>query len=244
MVTNTWIAEEVSLLRALALQTPCLTFAQIMRGWFEKNEDAHAATEQALGRLAGARLITQRVIEAHPLQILDKPLFTWRPGEAPPGERRLINLALRARERWQATYVATTFFTASPKAVRLFGAFHDARHTKHCEATHNLHLGEVFVRYLTLRPKLAAMWLGEAAFPVLGFDIKGMKDPDAFLVNAKGQAMRIVEFVGSYSAEHLQKFHEHCAGGAAQRLSHFLRHRCHSDLGQLYSPTGTAYELW
>ena len=116
MVTNTWTAEEVSLLRALALQTSCLNFAQIMRGWFAKSEDAHAATEKTLARLAAARLITQRVVEAHPVLTLDKPMFTWQPGEAPPGERRLLNLALRARERWQAAYVPTTIYVAAKKA--------------------------------------------------------------------------------------------------------------------------------
>ena len=70
------------------------------------------------------------------------------------------------------------------------------------------------------------------------------EDPDAFLVDPVGQAVRIVEFAGSYSAEHLQKFHEHCAGSAARRLARFLGPHCHSHLGQLYSPTGTAYELW
>ena len=244
MVTNTWNAEEVSLLRALALQTPCLTSSQITRGWFAKNEDAQAATEQSLARLSAARLITQRVVEAHPLQTLEKPLFTWQPGDAPPGERRLLNLALRARERWQAAYVPTTIYVAAKKANQLFGAFLAASHTRECEATHNLHLGELLVRYRTVRPKLAAAWWGEAAFPKLGFDIKGMKDPDAFLLNTHRQAVCVVEFTGSYSVEHLQKFHEHCAGGAALRLARFLGLRRNSHLGQLYSPTGTAYELW
>lgn len=244
MVTTTWTAEEASILRALALQIPCLTFAQITRGWLTKSADAHAIAEQRLTRLAAAGLITQRVVEAHPVLTLDKPMFTWQPGEAPPGERRLLNLALRARERWQAAYVPTTIYVAAKKANQLFGAFLAASHTRECEATHNLHLGELLVRYRTVRPKLAAAWWGEAAFPKLGFDIKGMKDPDAFLLDPSGQALRIVEFVGSYSAEHLEKFHEHCAGGAAHRLARFLRPRFHSDLGQLYSPTGTAYELW
>jgi hypothetical protein len=244
MVTNAWTVEEVSLLRALALQTPCLTFAQITRGWFAKSDGVEDSAERTLARLASAQLITEQTIEAHPLQALTKPLFTWRPGEPPPTERRLTTLAERARDRWQLAHVPTTVFVASPKVVRLFGAFHDAHHTKHCEETHNLHLGEVLVRYRTAQPQLAAKWWGEAAFPKLGFDIKGMKDPDAFLLDPRGQAVRIVEFVGSYPAEHLLKFHEHCAGGAAQRLNRFLGPRFYSALGHLYAPTGTAYELW
>ena len=244
METTTWTVEEVSLLRALALQVPCLTFAQIRQGWFAKRDAAEGLVERTLTRLASSQLITERVVEAHPLQSLDKPLFTWRPCETPPGERRLTNLALRAHERWQATHVPTTIYVATKRANQLFGAFLAASHTRHCEATHNLHLGEVFVRYRAARPSLAAAWWGEAAFPKLGFDIKGMKDPDAFLLDPTGQAVRIVEFAGSYSSEHLQKFHEHCAGGAAQRLSRFLGPRFHSELGYLYAPTGTAYELW
>jgi hypothetical protein len=244
MMTDTWTAEEASLLRALALQTPCLSFGQIIRGWFAKSDAAEDTAEQILTRLVDAQLIEEQTIEAHPLQALTKPLFAWRPGESSPTERRLATLAERAKDRWQSVYVSISVFVASPKTIRSFGAFHDVRQTKHCEATHNLHLGEVLVRYRTAQPRLAATWWGEAAFPKLGFDIKGMKDPDAFLLDPLGRAVRIVEFVGSYPAEHLLKFHEHCAGEAAQRMNRFLGPRFQSGLGHLYASTGTAYELW
>jgi hypothetical protein len=71
-----------------------------------------------------------------------------------------------------------------------------------------------------------------------------MKDPDAFLVSPNGTASRILEFAGSYDAEHLAAFHEHCAGGGASRLADSGWGDDDNPFSQLYHPAGTGYELW
>jgi hypothetical protein len=244
MVATSWTVHEWSLLRALALQTPCLTREQILRGWRVGENDSTSVADASLARLLNAKLIESCVIEAHPLLPLAKPLFAWKPGDPPPSERRIKSLSEQALQRWELPHVAATVYVASRSAARLFGAFVAALPIKHCETNHQLHLSEVFMCYRKTRPKFADAWLGEAAFPKLGFDVKGMKHPDAFLLDAEGRAQRVVEFVGSYPAEHLERFHEHCAGQAARRMAQFLGTSSQSPLQHLYQPEGTAYELW
>jgi hypothetical protein len=100
----------------------------------------------------------------------------------------------------------------------------------------------VFLRYRLLRPRLATGWRGEATLPKLGFAIRGMKDPDAFLVDSQSRCRRVIEVVGTYEVHHLCAFHAHCAGDAAARLA---RHRGLSTaFSNLYPQEGIGYELW
>lgn len=244
MVANSWTAAEFAVMRALSVQVQGTTLDQIARMVFSHEQSPLQRVEQALDRLTAAGLIESRAVETHPLEQLAKPLFVWKPGDPHPNDQKLKKLSHRACSRWTLPPVVQTIYVATQYAARSFGAFVDSWRVKPCEATHNIHLAEVFVYYSVRRPRMAAMWLGEGAFPKLGFDIKGMKDPDAYLINPTGTAERVIEFAGSYSADHLANFHSHCAGSAARKLSHFCRaHRsCH--LARLYAPQGTSYELW
>lgn len=231
-------------MRALAVQVQGTTLDQIARALFSRQDLPSQIAEQALERLMAAGLVESRMVEAHPLEALSKPLFAWKPGDPHPTDQRLAKLSLLTRSRWSLPPVAQTIYVATRNAARCFGTFLDFGRVKPCEATHNIHLTEVFVHYSVRRPRMAALWLGEAAFPKLGFDIKGMKDPDAYLINSAGTAERIIEFAGSYSADHLANFHSHCAGSAARKLSHFCRAHQNCRLAALYAAQGTSYELW
>lgn len=244
VVATNWTTTEFALLRALSMQVQGTTLDQIARALFLRQQSPLKRAEQALERLAAAQLIESRVVETHPLESFAKPLFVWKPGDPHPTDHRLKKLSLRARSRWHLSPVAQTIYVATRYAARCFGAFLDSRRVRACEATHNIHLAEVFVYYSVRRPRLAAMWLGEGAFPKLGFDIKGMKDPDAYLINHTGTAEQIIEFAGSYSADHLANFHSHCAGRGASRLAQFCRDHRDFRLAKLYAPQGTRYELW
>lgn len=244
MVATGWTATEQSLTRALALQVPCLTLEQISRGWFASADEPRRAAESAAARLLTAGLLERRQWDAHPLLPLTAPLFRWRPGAVAPTRRRFESLAERASERWELHHVGVEVNVATRAARRALGAFGGNGHEKACEATHDLHLAEVFVQYRLRRPLLAAAWHGEAAFPKLGFDLRSMKDPDAFLLNEQGQAERIIEMTGRYTADHLADLHEHCGRRAAQRLSTIAASSPRSYLARLYPREGTGYELW
>lgn len=231
-----------SLVRCLALQVRMLTLDQVTRGWFGAAA-ANGEAEEWLTVLIRASFVERRRVEAHPVVRLDRPLLSWRPGLPSPKTKVFEEIAQTSRARWTLPEVPTDVFIASKRAVRLFGAFSDSRRIKECEVTHDLHLSEVFVSYRNSAPQMASSWWGEAAFPKLGFVISRMKDPDAFVLSATGQATRIIEVCGIYEPEHLVGFHQHCAGTAAARIKDRLGNSA-GMLSRLYSPKGTGYELW
>lgn len=239
-----WQPVEQEIVRTMTLRVRLVTAEQVARGWFASSDDQIAAARAVLSRLEQGKLLTRRVLEAHPILEMRRPLVAWSVGSPAPTEVDWESVAAKARSRWDQDHVPVEVYSATKEAVSVCGAFLDSRHVKHSEATHDLHFTEVYLRYRHRAPRLAARWLGEAAFPKLGFEIHRMKDPDAFIVSADGVADRVVEFAGSYDAEHLAAFHDHCAGGATQRLADQGWYASDSALARLYAPEGTGYELW
>jgi len=245
-LSSEWTTQEYEIARALAIQVPTMTLDQIDRGWFREGDDARCQAAGAINKLISGGLIDRRSVEVPPIVKLVKPLHSWAPGTPAPSHNRLASIAERAARRRSvnAVLTETETYVATPDTARLFGAFMHAGPPKECELQHDLQLGEVFVRYLRSRRRQARQWLGEAAFPKLGFDIRGMKDPDAFIILDDGEASHILEYVGNYSVEHLAEFHAHCSGQATQRLAAFTSAESKSMLSRLYNPRGTGYQLW
>ena len=237
-----WSAIERDVLRTIALCVRALTVRQVSKGWFEGKADE--AAQKVLSRLENAELVKRTIVEAHPVIKLERPLLTWTRGSRTPSHHQFESLATAIRDRWNQSHRAIEVFTATKRAAAAFGCFVDASGLKHCEATHDLHVAEIFLRYRQHSPDAAAGWLGEAAFPKLGFTIRGMKDPDAFIVSQNGTATTIVEFSGNYEIDHLFAFHEHCAGKAAVRFAKHPTFDSKSEIARLYQFGGTSYELW
>ena len=72
---------------------------------------------------------------------------------------------------------------------------------------HDLLLSEVFVLYRRRLPKLAECWVGEDAMPLAE---RGVKNPDAFLLDDEYQPRRVIESAGSYSQKQVDTFHDYC----------------------------------
>lgn len=221
-----------------------LTADQIARCWFRHHTVDPGYADAAIRRLEASRMIKRQVFEAHPLIRLTRPLLAWNPGEQNPTAEQFEKLAALSRDRWKKKQVPTEVFTATPISSRLFGAFFNVLGSRDCEATHDLHLSQVFMNYVTNDRRAMDKWWGEAAFPKLGLEIKGMKDPDAFVLGGSGQIERVVEFAGIYTAEHLATFHAHCAGQAARKIAARLPSLKTPILSRLYAKMGTSYELW
>ncbi|MGE0761465.1 MAG: hypothetical protein AB7O38_30910, partial [Pirellulaceae bacterium] len=204
---NLTTSAEFAVLRALTLQVRVATADQVARGWFAAADDPLLAAQACLAGLEKQQLTTKRLLEAHPMLPLSTPLFSWKPGQPQPTCAELENLAAKLQARWSEPNVAVEVYLAAPRASRLFGAFVDARHLKHCEVTHDLHLTEAFLGYCASDPRCHQWWWGEAAFPKIGQLIRFAKDPDAFLLDSRGGARRVVEFAGTYDAHHLHRFH-------------------------------------
>ena len=135
-----------------------------------------------------------------------------------------------------------TVFYASRQAANAYGA-RSNEPDRSSEWSHDLFISEVYLRYRDCRGQEVANWYGESFLPKLGFVIKNMKDPDAFLLIGP-RISRIIEIGGKYSVEHLEALHEHCAGGAFRRISEFAARNDAFPMLQLYNQEIIPYEIW
>ncbi|HMI85638.1 MAG TPA: hypothetical protein VK550_16185 [Polyangiaceae bacterium] len=179
-----------------------LSQAQVARGFYAQSEDPQRAAGLALGRLERAGLVERREILAGPELALAAPLWTWRPGDAPPPHREISRLA---RGRWTHTPRLERVVIATAKGRRLLGAnIRKAGLVKPLQARHDLNLAGVFTVYRSSNLELANHWVGEDSFePGL---VPAGHVPDAVLLSPQGGVERAVEFVGAYPPSRVSAF--------------------------------------
>ncbi len=200
-----WTNFELELMTALTCQVRILSQPQLARGW--PTGHSTGALAVSLARLSAAQLIqcaTWTVVTPH---IGHAPIFTWRPGEPKPDT---WCLSQKIRARWDRPATTLTVYQATELAGRLFGS-RSGHHIRVIEQRHDLLLAEVFVLYRLRLAELAACWVGEHALPMAE---RGVKNPDAFLIDQQRQPRRVIESAGSYSQYQVDTFHEYC------RVSH------------------------
>ena len=152
-----------------------------------------------------AGLLERIQVLVEPLLALAAPVFRWQPG-APAPDCDAIGYALQSR--WTKPPRRTTVYVATRKSVSQYGGKGPGGLRMRLQATHDLHVGAVYLRYLRDDPAAAAAWVGE--------DVRGkaghrLKDPDAILLGPDGRTRRVVEFGGRYDARRVRDFHEHCS---------------------------------
>lgn len=237
-----WTALELDVLRALSIQVKYLTIQQVATGWCTASDDPRASATRILDALAAADLIEEELLEVYDAPLPIRPIFQWQPGEPSPTIDSLRHVAELLASRWSDRLRPVTVYRASQSASNCFGA----RNTdtgRSCEWSHDLFISTVLLHYRKLSPEFGRNWIGEAALPKLGFSVRGMKDPDAFLIQY-GRIERIIEIGGRYTEEHLQALHEHCAGGAARKLTEHARAGGGQQTLRLYENRHIPYEIW
>lgn len=190
------------LISTLTCRVRILTALQVANLWAVSRRNRRVLRRR-MKRLADAGLLELYTINAHVLSPA-RPLFAWRP-ESPEPDARLVSR--KARARWSSAAVPTLVCVAAPLVANLLGST-SCGLPKPEHRDHDLLLAAVYVHYRTQHPKTAALWTGEHILPKAGYRTK---DPDAFLRNAQGQVIRIIESAGSYSPKQVESFHEHCA---------------------------------
>ena len=196
MIPVTWTPEIHDLIETLCCRVRVLRLA-----------DASVCTDgnsrSALQRLIAAELLEGDVWSLPPSPIGSKQLGQWSPGEPKPD---LVVLQSIIHNRWDQPAVPTPVVTATDQAARLFGSsahgFPAANHRNH-----DLLLAAVYMHYRRTQPALAKQWLGEDAVPNAE---RGIKNPDAFLIDDQGRIIRVIESTGRYSLRQLEAFHQHC----------------------------------
>lgn len=131
----------------------------------------------------------------------DGPLFSWRPGDAPPdGE----SLSYRACKRLAVSPPrSVSVVTATERAARRFGGV--ARgFVRPFQAGHDLGLAEVYLHLLRTAPATARRFVSEDMRPKAR---KGERVFDASIEDDEGRVTLLVEVAGTYPAVEFTRLH-------------------------------------
>lgn len=199
-----WTGRDLDIMESFALRTRLMTLRQIARIWWPGSARSDFLARRRLGRLSHAGLIDKIRVNIHPMLELPGPIFSWLPDEPPP---EFEKVAYQVQKRWTEPARPTSVFHASRLTRSLFASF-GGKSVEPVQATHDLHVGQMFVWYRENLPDDAKRWVGEDAVPKAGFQIK---DPDAFLIDEFGATNCLLEFAGKYSAKRIEAFHAHAA---------------------------------
>ena len=191
------------ILLTLTHRVRLLSLRQIARTWWPT-----ASVDAARQRLATMPTLLSRLkLNAHPELDLTAPLLTWHPGDPEP---RFGSLSYQLRKRWTQAPEPTTVYVATDTAARYLGGF-GGRLRRPLQATHDLHVSQLYLRLLKQDPERAALWVSEEHFAA---ERRREKLPDAVLRDAAGQIRMVIEFGGAYDTHHVKRVHLDCVARA------------------------------
>lgn len=180
-----------------------LSVRQIAQSWWD--DPSSRGARSRIRQLSDAGLVEVMPTMAHPEIELTAPVLTWRPGGTEPN---FGAVAYRLKSRWNQAPISTALVYATRVAVRMFGGFTGGRGPRPSEATHDLHLAQVFLLFQRANPTLAKRWCSEAEQYAEGKG-RGERLPDAIIRGRRGgePPAQIIEFGGAYSRAKLIEFH-------------------------------------
>lgn len=188
-----------SLLEALAFRVRFLSAPQVQRGFFYGASET--AVRKRLDRMVAAGSLERVSITAHPEIAVPEPLFVWTPDDPAPD---FAAIAYRCRQRWDKALVSHTVYRASVVTLAQWGARRPMP-LRSTQATHDLHVGAIYVRLLISSPIEAALWRPEDSLTAR----PGERMPDALIGGADmGQSLRrAIEFGGACKPARVEKLH-------------------------------------
>src|SRR4051812_33505502 len=190
---------------ALASKIRMLAFDEILRSFWPPSKSAQTNARRRLSDLVDAGLLARERAFARPMLPLTDPVFRWKPGEEAPA---FGELSWKLQSRWTEPPRDVTVYLATRRAAGIFGGMAYGRIKNHSQATHDIHLGALYLKLAKETPTLAAGWIGEG---VLAASREGQKLPDAILHDREGRPRLVMEFGGAYPADRVEAFHADCA---------------------------------
>lgn len=195
------------ILVALTHKVRLLSLEQIARTWWSNSSFGIENARKRLALLsdpAANPYVMQRMkLNAHPELTLNSPIFRWRPGDFTPP---FGALSYRLKKRWNQAIKSTTVYIATERGARYFGGF-GGKLRRPLQATHDLHVAQIYLQMLQTDPALAALWVSEERFAE---ERRKEKLPDAVIRDTLGNIILVIEFGGAYDAKHVERVHEDC----------------------------------
>lgn len=201
---SAWTLRDLQILEALTVKVRMLTIEQIAETWWPPGRYQVTNARRRMVRLVRAKLVLRYRINIHPRIPLNAPVAEWKPGDDSP---EFAAVSTMLKNRWTLPAEPTSVFLASKRSANLFGTYAGPLKDP-VQATHDVHLSDIYLWYQQHKPWFCDSWIGEDALKKAG---TGVKDPDAFLVRPDGEVSRVIDFGGKYSADRVKEFHGHCA---------------------------------
>ncbi len=155
--------------------------------------------------LAANGLVKRLMVQARILSSLTEPILTWKPGSPAPN---FGAAAHSCQQRWKGRpSQSCVVWIATDKAAKLLGGTRRGELKNPVQASHDLGVSSVWLRYRETDHAFANAWRGE---DFLAHTRQGQKLPDAFILD-QGQVTWVIEFGGGYEAARVQDFHEDCS---------------------------------
>lgn len=192
-----------SVLDVLTTCVRLLSLPQIARTFWRQVRVPVVAARRRLTVLEEAGLLDCLTVLARPELTLTAPVIRWMPGIAPPN---FGSAAHQLQARWDQPPMPTIVVVATARAGHWRGG-QGGRRPRTSEATHDLHLAAVYLKFLAEQPDLAKFWVSESSL-VQSARVAGMRLPDAMIQGPEER--KVIEFGGAYSKSKLAEFHAFC----------------------------------
>ena len=193
-----------AILEALGLRVRLFSLAQLSDGYFSGFD---CAAKRRVKQLSASRLVDTQSVVTRKLPEFDVPLVRWAPGDSRPN---FGQVAAKLQHRWSFLRTRTTkVVTLGKNGARLSGMPPRTRLRQPLHVAHDLALAELFVRYRSRYPEIAASWIGEDIFGTLcrDFHVAGGAVPDALIVDPEHRPTRAIEIGGVYSQRRIASLH-------------------------------------
>ena len=193
---------ELALLGVLANQLRFLSVAQLGHASFAGQRLSGRRAARLALSLADSGWLRLNKVLARPVQLLSQPLCQWRHAEPMPD---FDFVARRLHQRASSSAALTAIVSATAKTSTLFGVTRSsAARIKLTQTTHDLHVGELFIKCATCGYASGLHWVSEDCLP----DTWPVRQrPDALLVDEAGNYVRAVEYGGDYLEDRLIDLH-------------------------------------
>ncbi len=191
------------IVQALVQKVRLFSQRQIADAWWH-GEVGNA--RRRLKRLGQADLVERITVQARTLSDMSKPLVIWQPGRPSPN---FGQIAYQCQSRWRRRPLRPcAAWIATAKSAQLFGGPGRGALKHPTQAGHDLGVAAVWLWFRTTASAWAEAWRGE---DLLAHTRRGVKLPDAFLVDGRERVTWVVEFGGAYDQARVREFHEDCA---------------------------------
>jgi hypothetical protein len=185
--------------KTLATKVRVMTLEQVAENWFSDLARPKNAAREGLHRAEKEGLLVTAWGMAHPTVPLPGPLYRYEANDRTPPPL-FGRLSWEARRRFRKAPVRTLYVTAAKLGKAAFGQSPGRRSGRTSELTHDIHVAEVYLRFLKLDSEREREWRGEDHLQ--GSVIR----PDAVIGDTA------IDFIGKYSASKIESLHRQYIG--------------------------------